>query len=130
MRFLTLGEVLQVYRQIMEQSGGLLGIRDLAALESALAQPRMTFGGKELYPTIVEKASALAFSIIQNHPFVDGNKRMGHAAMEIFLVFNGFEIEAETGEQEATILHVASGEIRRENFAVWLRNHIVKRMNG
>ena len=83
MRFLTLGEVLEVYRQVMEQSGGLLGIRDLAALESALAQPRMTFGGKELYPSIVEKASALAFSIIQNHPFVDGNKRTSHAAMRV-----------------------------------------------
>ena len=130
MRFLTLGEVLEVYRQIMEQSGGLLGIRDLAALESALAQPRMTFGGEELYPTIMEKASALAFSIIQNHPFVDGNKRMGHAVMEIFLVLNGFEIEAETGEQEATILQVASGEISRETFTDWLRHHVVKRING
>ena len=130
MRFLTLGEVLEVYRQVMEQSGGLLGIRDLAALESALAQPRMTFGGKELYPSIVEKASALAFSIIQNHPFVDGNKRTSHAAMEIFLVLNGFEIEAEIGEQEATILGVASGEISRENFTVWLRDHVIKRMNG
>ena len=130
MRFLTLGEVLEVYRQIMEQSGGLLEIRDLAALESALTQPRMGFGGEELYPTIMEKASALAFSIIQNHPFVDGNKRTGHAVMEIFLVLNGFEIEAETGEQEATILQVASGGISRETFTVWLRNHVVKRMNG
>jgi death-on-curing protein len=130
MRFLTLGEVLEVYRQVMEQSGGLLGIRDLAALESALAQPRMTFGGKELYPSIVEKASALAFSIIQNHPFVDGNKRTSHAAMEIFLVLNGFEIEAEIGEQEATILGVASGEISCEKFTVWLRDHVIKSMNG
>ena len=130
MRFLTLGEVLEIYRQIMEQSGGMLGIRDLAALESALAQPRLTFGGEDLYPAIIEKASALAFSIIQNHPFVDGNKRMGHAVMEIFLVLNGFEIKAETSEQEATILQVASGEISRETFTVWLRNHVVKRMNG
>ncbi|MGH9783410.1 MAG: type II toxin-antitoxin system death-on-curing family toxin [Terriglobia bacterium] len=130
MRFLALGEVLEVYQQIMEQSGGLLGIRDLAALESAVAQPRMTFGGEELYPTIIEKASALAFSIIQNHPFVDGNKRAGHAAMEIFLVLNGFEIAAETGEQEATILQVASGEMSRETFTDWLRNHVVKGRNG
>lgn len=130
MRYLTLGEVLAVYQQIMEQSGGRLGIRDLAALESALAQPRMTFGGGELYPSIAEKAAALAFSIIQNHPFVDGNKRMGHAAMEIFLILNGFEIEAETSEQEATIFQVASGEIGRENFTIWLRNHAVKKMNG
>jgi death-on-curing protein len=54
----------------------------------------MTFGGEELYPTIVEKASALGYSIIKNHPFIDGNKRAGHAAMEVFLVLNGFEISA------------------------------------
>ena len=127
MRFLTLGEVLEVYRQIMEQSGGMLGIRDFAALESALAQPRLTSGGEDLYPTIIEKASALAFSIIQNHPFVDGNKRTSHAAMEIFLVLNGFEIEAETVEQEAIFLQVASGKITRETFTDWLRNHVVRR---
>lgn len=63
-------------------------------LESALIQPRMTFGGEELYPTIIEKASALGYSIIKNHPFIDGNKRAGHAAMEVFLVLNGFEISA------------------------------------
>ena len=90
----------------------------------------MTFGGEELYPTILENASALAFSIIQNHPFVDGNKRTGHAAMEIFLVLNGFEIEADSDVQEATILQVASGALSRENLTVWLRNHVVKRING
>jgi len=74
-RYLTLGETLELYRKIIEQSGSSLGIRDLDALESAIAQPRMTFGGEDLYPTVVEKASALGFSLIMNHPFVDGNKR-------------------------------------------------------
>ena len=68
MRYLTVGEVLEIYSQVMRQSGGGVGIRDLGALESAVAQPRMTFNGDELYPTIVEKASALGFSLIQNHP--------------------------------------------------------------
>jgi len=67
MRYLSLGEVLQLYRQIIAPSGGTQGIRDLDALESALAQPRVTFGGQELYPTIIEKASALGFSL---HSFV------------------------------------------------------------
>ena len=84
MRYLKVGEVLEIYSQVMKQSGGGVGIHDLGALESALAQPRMTFNGEELYPTIVEKASALGFSLIQNHPFVDGNKRAGHAAFETF----------------------------------------------
>ena len=81
MHYLTLNQVLDLYSQIMEQSGGAVGIRNLSALESALNQPRMTFDGESLYPTIVEKASALGFSIIKNHPFVDGNKRTGHAVM-------------------------------------------------
>ncbi|MCI0626938.1 MAG: type II toxin-antitoxin system death-on-curing family toxin [Acidobacteria bacterium] len=127
MRFVTLNEVLELHRRLLEQSGGLLGIRDLGGLESALAQPRMTFGSEDLYPTLIEKASALGFSMIQNHPFVDGNKRTAHAAMETFLILNGSEISAEVDEQEATILRVASGAMSREEFTRWLRSHVVER---
>ncbi len=81
MRYLEINELLEAYLQIMSQSGGSAGIRDRGGLESALAQPRMTFGGQDLYPTIAEKAAALGFSLILNHPFVDGNKRIGHAAI-------------------------------------------------
>jgi death-on-curing protein len=126
MRYLTLGQVLELYRRVMEQSGGSAGVRDLGALESAIAQPRATFGGEELYPTIIEKASALGFSLIQNHPFVDGNKRAGHAAMETFLVLNGFEIDASVDEQERIILQVASDELERDEFTAWLGAHIVE----
>jgi len=86
MRYLTLNEVLAVHDQVMRQSGGVVGVLNLPALESALAQPRMTFGAEDLYPTLVEKAAALGHSLIANHPFVDGNKRTGHAAMEVFLM--------------------------------------------
>ncbi|BAY91540.1 MULTISPECIES: type II toxin-antitoxin system death-on-curing family toxin [unclassified Tolypothrix] len=77
MRYLTLQEVLALYNRIIEQSGGSAGIANLGALESALAQPKMTFGGEELYSTIVEKASALSFSLIKNHPFIDGVRFVG-----------------------------------------------------
>ena len=107
------------------QSGGSAGIRDFGALESALAQPRMTFDGDELYPTIVDKAAALGFSLINNHPFVDGNKRIGHAAMEVFLILNGYEIEAGVDEQERVILGVAAGQIKRDELRAWLSLHIV-----
>ena len=127
MRYLTLSEVFEIYRRIMERSGGTVGIHSLGALESALAQPRLTFGGEELYPTIVEKAAALGFSLIKNHPFVDGNKRTGHAAMETFLFLNGFEIDAAVDEQEQVILQVASGELGREAFTDWLRARIVEK---
>ena len=86
MRYISLGQVLELHRRIIEQSGGTPGILNLGALESAVQQPRMTFGGEDLYTTLAEKAAALAFSIIRNHPFIDGNKRTGHAAMEVSLV--------------------------------------------
>jgi death-on-curing protein len=127
MRYLSLAEVLELHRQIIEQSGGARGILDLRALESTLAQPRMTFDGEELYPSIMEKASALGFSVIKNHPFVDGNTRTGHAAMETFLVLNGYEIRASVDEQEQVILRVAAGEMARQEFTAWLRAHIVQR---
>ena len=89
MRYLTLAEVLDLHHRVIEMSGGGDGVRDLAGVESAVAQPQMTFAGDELYPTIESKATALCFSLVMNHPFVDGNKRIGHAAMETFLVMNG-----------------------------------------
>lgn len=126
MRYLILGEILEIHRQVMEQSGGFAGVRDVGALESAVAQPRMTFAGEDLYPTLVEKAAALGFSLIKNHPFVDGNKRTGHAAMEIFLVLNGHEINADVDQQFDVVLSVASGKIDRDSFLAWLRDHINK----
>jgi death-on-curing protein len=91
MRYLTLEEVLDLHALVLQQSGGMPGIRDPNALDSAIAQPAMAFGGHDLYPNIADKAAALAFSLVMNHPFFDGNKRIGHAAMETFLVLNGHE---------------------------------------
>lgn len=123
-RYLSLLEVLDLHRQIIYQSSGASGVRDLGALESAIAQPRMTFGGEDLYPTIVDKAAAIGFSLVMNHPFVDGNKRIGHAAMETFLVLNGLEINALVDEQEQVILRLASSEMEREDFVEWLKQHV------
>ncbi len=127
MRFLSLGDVLELYRRIVEETGGATGIRDLNGLQSAMAQPRMTFEGKDLYPSVAAKAAALGFSLIRNHPFIDGNKRVGHAAMELFLALNGHEIEASVDEQEAVILGVASGDIVREEFLIWLEHHMIEK---
>jgi death-on-curing protein len=124
MRYLTLPEVLELHRRIIQQSGGASGVHNLNGLESALAQPRMTFDGQELYPTVADKASALGFSLLKNHPFVDGTKRTGHAAMEVFLVLNGFEIRSLVDEQEQVVLNVASSAWDRDAFTDWLRSHI------
>ncbi len=122
-RYLTLIEVLELHHKILEQSGGTSGIRDMGLLESAIAQPRMTFGGEDLYPTLLEKSAALGFSIIMNHPFVDGNKRTGHAATETFLILNGLEINASVDEQERIVLAIASGKLEREVFVEWLQQN-------
>jgi death-on-curing protein len=123
MRYLRLIEILELHRRLIEQSGGLLGVRDLSLLESAIAQPKMTFDGQELYPTLIEKAAALGFSLIMNHAFVDGNKRVGHGATETFLVLNGIEIAATVDEQESLIVAIASGTLKREHFVEWLERH-------
>ena len=124
MRYLTLREVLDLHAFVLEQSGGGSGIRDPGQLDSALAQPQMTFGGQDLYPTVVAKAAALGFSLVMNHPFIDGNKRIGHAAMETFLVLNGFEIVAPVEEQEQLILDLAAGTLPRQAFVNWIHNHV------
>ncbi len=128
MRYLKLTEVLYLHDRIIRESGGSYGIRNQGGLESALALPRQFFGETGLYPTIIEKAAILCFSIIQNHPFVDGNKRIGHAAMEIFLVLNGIEISANVDEQEQTILNLASAQINREEFLLWLQSNTKNRI--
>jgi death on curing protein len=123
-RYLTLSELLQLYEAVMEASGGSAGIADLGLIESALAQPRAAFGVQELYSDLPTKAAALGYSLITNHGFADGNKRVGHAAMEAFLLLNGWEITCGVDEQETVILEVASGTCSREAFTAWLKDHI------
>jgi death-on-curing protein len=123
-RYPTVPEVLELHRRLILVSGGSHGLRDRGALESSVAQPQQTFGGDDLYPTIASKAAALGFSLIQNHPFIDGNKRIGHAALEVMLLLNGFELDADVDEQEKVILAVASGAMSRDEFLSWVEQHM------
>lgn len=123
MRYLTLVEVVTLHRRVLAQSGGASSIRDLGLLESALAQPKASFDGNDLHPTLIDKAAASGFALVANHAFVDGNKRIGHAAMEVFLILNGFEIDASIDEQERLMLDLAAGQRHREDLADWLRLH-------
>ncbi len=122
-RYLSLAEVLELHRSVIDRWGGATGIRDLGALESALAQPRQSFAGQDLYPDITSKATALCFSLILNHPFIDGNKRIRHAAMETFLLVNGHELRATVDEQERIMLDLAAGILSRDVFAGWVKQH-------
>src|ERR1041384_7207897 len=127
MRYLSVQEVVSLHSLLIAQSGGSSGLRDRGALESAVAQPEASFGGQDLYPDLASKAAALGHSLIQNHPFVDGNKRVGHGAMEVFLLLNGYEIDASTDEQEIIIIDVARGEVSRIELSAWISKHIVVR---
>jgi death-on-curing protein len=124
MRYLTLSEVLELHRRVIKQSGGADGVRDLAGVESATVQPQMTFGDDELYPSLIDKAAALCFSLVMNHPFVDGNKRIGHAAMETFLVLNGRQLNADVDDAESLFLKLASGDVERGELVDWLTSNV------
>jgi death-on-curing protein len=124
MRYLGLAEVVELHRRLLHATSGAPGIRDLGALESVIAQPKATFGGVDLYPTLAEKAVALCLALVQDHPFLDGNKRVGHAAMETFLVLNGAEIDAQVADQERVMLELAAGRIERSELTNWLRQHL------
>jgi len=121
MRSLSLDQVLRLHARIIETSGGGTGLRDLGRLQSALAQPLASYDGQDLYPDLISKAAALAFALVQGHPFVDGNKRIGHATMEVTLLLNGYEVIADVDDQERTVLAVASGDIDQDSFTGWVR---------
>ncbi len=123
---LTLEQVKIIHSEIVKATGGSDGLRDSGILESALAQPQMTFGGQELYPTLAEKAAALGFSLIQNHPFVDGNKRIGWVATKTVLRLNRFDLPTKVDEAERVVLAVAAGEMSREAWTQWVQQHIVE----
>ena len=123
-RYLSLGEVVELHRLVVAEAGGASGLRDLGALESAVAQPRATFAGTELYPSLAEKAAALAYSLALNHPFLDGNKRVAHAALETFLVLNGRELTAGVDDAEHTMLALAAGTLSREELVAWVARHL------
>jgi len=120
MRFLTLGEVLALQRRIIAETGGATGIRDLSAISSAIAQPHLSVGGVDAYPTLIDKAAALGYALTRNHGFIDGNKRIAHAAMEVFLMLNGVEIRAPVDEQERVMLSLAAGNLSRAAFTEWV----------
>ena len=130
MRYLTVAEVLSLHRLLIEQTGGAAGIRDLGALQSVVAQPQMTFRGDDLYPSLEEKAAALCFSLVTNHPFLDGNKRVAHAAMETFLMLNGSELNAPVDEQERVMLSLATGQTSRDELVAWVRSRVVRSSPG
>jgi death on curing protein len=121
--FLTKDEVLAIHASRIARYGGTVGIRDNGLLDSALAAPRATFGGEYLHGTVHEMAAAYLFHIVQNHPFVDGNKRAGLAAALAFLALNDTWVSAPPDELVELVLGVARGEVSKSEVAVFLLRH-------
>jgi len=122
--YLSVRQVLRIHALQIEVFGGSAGVRDRGALEAALARPQMTFDGEDLYRDLADKAAALLHSLVQNHPFIDGNKRVGAMAMELFVVANEHDLRARGDELAALVLAVARGELAAEALAIWIRQRL------
>ncbi len=122
--FLSLAEVLEIHRDQIERYGGHAGLRDLGLLQSALAMPAAGFGGRYLHGDLLEMAAAYLFHIVQNHPFIDGNKRTGTVAAIVFLSLNGIELEADETQLEKLVIDVAKGKVGKNTVADFLRKNL------
>lgn len=121
MEYLTVAEVLLLHARLIQRTGGSGGVRDVGLLESALARPQAAFGGEDLYPDLWSKAAALMQSLVQNHPFVDGNKRTALAATGIFLELNDHVLAASNDEALDFARQVTGGEMTLQEMATWLK---------
>lgn len=121
--FLTFAEVIEIHDYQIEHFGGATGLRDIDLLKSAIGMPSATFGGVFLHPTIYEMASAYLFHLVENHPFVDGNKRVGAMAALIFLDLNGIDFDASDEDFTAMVLRVASGKMLKAEITLFLKTH-------
>ena len=113
--------VLTVHSDLLQRYGGRPGLRDHNLLVSALAQPRVTVGGKYAHKTFFDKAAAYGFHISRNHPFVDGNKRVAFVLMDIFLQRNGWELVAHEEDAYSVMIDLASGKLSKTQLASWLK---------
>lgn len=124
MKKLTKTQILMLHKILISEYGGTPEVRDDGLLDSAINAPFQIFDGVELYPTVLEKASRLGFGLIKNHPFVDGNKRIGTHAMIVFLALNNIELVYEDSELTDLILAVAAGSKSEKQMLNWLKKHI------
>ena len=125
MKTLSKRQVLLLHEQLVAETGGSAGVRDEGLLESALSAPFQGFGGVDAYPSIQQKAARLGYGLVKNHPFVDGNKRIGAHAMLVFLALNGIELEYTQRELADIILQLAAGKADYDTLFHWLIFHEV-----
>ena len=125
MVFLTLDDILESHQNQIETYGGSHGIRDIGLLESAIAQPEASFGGQYLHADLFEMAAAYLYHLVMNHPFVDGNKRVGLEAALIFLEINNENLNASDEELVDLVLKTTAGQVGKREIAEFFRSHCV-----
>lgn len=123
MNWIKMDRVLAIHQRQIAEHGGGDGVRDIGLLESALARPQ-NIAVYEPEADISRLAASYAFGIINNHPFIDGNKRTGYIVMELYLLKNGFQLIATPADKYITILKLAEGNLTEDDLAAWLREHV------
>jgi death-on-curing protein len=122
-KYLTPQDVLILHARVIDEIGGLHGVRDTNLLSSAIERPKMRFGGKDLYKNVFEKAAAYFESLARNHAFLDGNKRTAVLATARFLFLNGYELTTTNKKLENITLRLSVGKVKLPRIAIWLKQH-------
>lgn len=125
MRRITKEQVVRMQAGIVERYGGHSGIRDEGLFDSALNAPFQTFGEAELFPTLIDKAARLGYGLVKNHPFLDGNKRIGALAFLVFLEINSVKLNTNSRELTELILGTAAGEVDEDAFREWVSLRVI-----
>jgi len=128
MNILSKDIILLIHKKLIDDTGGIYGIRDESLLESAIYAPFAEYGGIEAFPLVIEKAARLALGIVKNHPFIDGNKRTGIMAMQIFLYINGIELTCNNNVLVELGLNIAKSEINYQSIVEWLKINTRRKM--
>jgi death-on-curing protein len=121
---ISIEDAFKIHLVLAEKFGGAIGIRDKNLLESALSRPYQTFDKKELYKSPIEKAAALIESMINNHPFLDGNKRFGYVSMRLLLLEAGLDIDVPEDEKYDFIIGIAKGELKFPDICDWIKKNL------
>jgi len=124
---ISISEVILIQDILIDKFAGLRGIRDMGLLESAVSRPFQTFDNNDLYPTVIKKAAALIESVVTNHPFIDGNKRIGYVIMRLFLLDNGFDIISKQDDKYDFVIKIATGKLDFEKICAWIEEHVQER---
>lgn len=122
---IQINDILSLHQKSIQRYGGSMGVRDMGLLESAINRPFQTFANNDLYPSAIEKAAALGESLIINHPFVDGNKRIGALAMYAFLMEHQLKIISSNNDFYEFVIAISTGSLPFDGIVDWLKSHTV-----